>query len=413
MSRLQRQTLPDSSGARRLRRAAIAALVLVAAVLAGGAITHLASGDGSSASSSSAGAFGGQVPSQSGGAASTPARTAASSDLVAAAASEVDSGLVDINTTLADGEGAAAGTGMVVTSNGEVITNNHVISEATKITATDIANGKTYTARVVGYDRTDDVAVLALADASGLSTVKLGNSSTVRVGAATVTIGNAGGVGGTPTAAGASVTALDQSITAGDDLDGSSEQLTGLIEIDGDLQPGDSGGPLVDSSGYVIAMDTAASSSFSFQSSAGQGYAIPIDKVLKIAGEIVAGKASSSIHIGATPELGVLVYTGSTATQGGYGQGYDPYAYGYQGGSSTATPGALVEAAVAGSPAATAGITEGDTITALGGHAVTSADGLTKLMDRHHPGQRVSVTWIDSAGVSHTASVALATGPAD
>src|SRR5207302_6609421 len=96
--------------------------------------------------------------------------------------SNVDPGLVDINTVLGLQRGEAAGTGMVVTSGGEVITNNHVISGATKITATDVGNGKTYTARVVGYDYSRDIAVLQLEGASGLQTVSFGDAGTLKVG---------------------------------------------------------------------------------------------------------------------------------------------------------------------------------------------------------------------------------------
>jgi len=124
---------------------------------------------------------------------------------------------------------------------------------------TDVGNNKTYTASVVGYDRTKDVAVLQLHNASGLTTATLGNSSNASVGEDVVGIGNAGGTGGTPSAVGGTVTALNQSITASDDGDGTSEQLSGLIETNADIQPGDSGGSLVNTSGDVIGMDTAAS----------------------------------------------------------------------------------------------------------------------------------------------------------
>jgi S1-C subfamily serine protease len=315
--------------------------------------------------------------------------------------SRVDSGLVDIDTDLEYQGGAAAGTAMVVTSSGEVITNNHVIAGATSITATDIGNGKTYTARVIGYDHSHDIAVLALRGASGLATVSLGDSSRVRVGQSVVTIGNAGGVGGTPSAADGSIVALNQSITAGDEFDGSVEQLTGLIEIKGDLEPGDSGGPLVNSAGRVIGMDTAASSSFQFESSAGQGFAIPVNDIGSIAKLIVGGHASASIHIGATAFLGVLV--SSAATQNGF-------PFGSQGSSTT---GALVEEVIAGTPAASAGLAGGDVTTALDGQAISSASALTAVMELHHPGDRVQITWQDTAGSQHTATVRLASGPAD
>ena len=138
---------------------------------------------------------------------------------------------------------------MVLTSSGEILTNNHVIAGATSIRVTDIGNGKTYSASVVGYDETLDIAVLQLQGASGLQTISIGNSSTAAIGETVIGIGNAGGTGGTPSAASGAVTALDQSITASDEADGSSEQLANLIEMNADIQAGDSGGPLVNSSG--------------------------------------------------------------------------------------------------------------------------------------------------------------------
>ena len=192
-----------------------------------------------------------------------------------------------------------------------ILTNNHVIDGATSISVTDIGNHQTYTASVVGYDRTKDIAVLQLHNASGLQTATLGNSSNVSVGEDVVGIGNAGGTGGTPSAAGGTVTALNQSITASDDGDGTSEQLSGLIETNADIQPGDSGGSLVNTSGDVLGMDTAASAGTSFQyngqSSGTQGFAIPIDTALSIAKTIEAGSGSSTVHIGETAFLGVEI----------------------------------------------------------------------------------------------------------
>ena len=190
--------------------------------------------------------------------------------------------LVDINSTFGYQSAQGAGTGIVLTSNGEILTNNHVINGATKISVTDVGNGKTYNATVVGYDDSHDIAVLQLQGASGLQTAKIGDSSKAAVGEGVVAIGNAGGTGGTPSYAGGSITALNQSITASDDLDGASEQLHGLIEINADIQPGDSGGSLVNTAGEVIGIDTAASQGYSFQTSGTQGYAIPINEALSI-----------------------------------------------------------------------------------------------------------------------------------
>jgi S1-C subfamily serine protease len=286
---------------------------------------------------------------------------------------------------------------MVVTSSGEVITNNHVIEGATSITATDVGNGKTYTAHVVGYDQTRDVAVIQLVSASNLTTVPLGDSSTVQSGQTVTSLGNAGGTGGTPSAASGSVTALGQSITTSDEADASSESLTGLIEFNGSLQPGDSGGPLVNSSDQVIGMDTAASSDLGFQSSSGQDYAIPINEVLSIGRSIVAGQSSSTIHIGATALIGVEI---SPNAPSGYTD-------------TTPTAGAYVAGVVPGSSAANAGIAAGDTITAFNGQTITSATALTHAKDGLKPGAQVSITWVDGSGNSHTATITLTSGPAD
>jgi S1-C subfamily serine protease len=325
-------------------------------------------------------------------------------------AKRVDSGLVDINVTL-NGNEEAAGTGMVLTSNGEVLTNNHVIEGATSISVTDVGNGKTYGARFVGYDRTSDVAVLRLENASGLQTVSLGKSSGVSSGEAVVGIGNAGGSGGTPSYAGGSVIALDQSITASDQGDGTSENLTGLIETNADIQPGDSGGPLVNSSGKVIGMDTAASAGFSFEqggSSATQGFSIPIGTALKIAGEITSGDSSSTVHVGPTSFLGVSVVSAGGGASGAFGTGGSGFG---QPVPTQTSSGAEIASVVPGSPASQAGLAEGDTITSLGGQSVTSPDLLTTIVENEKPSTSVPLVYVDSSGTRQTVTVQLASGP--
>ena len=330
-----------------------------------------------------------------------------------AIADKVDPGLVDINTTLGYRQEQAAGTGIVLSSNGVVLTNNHVIDGATSISVTDVGNHKTYTASVVGYDRTGDIAVLQLHNASGLQTANLGSSSDVSVGQDVVGVGNAGGTGGTPSAAGGTVTALNQSITASDQGDGTSEQLRGLIETNADIQPGDSGGALVNTSGQVIGVDTAASAGFSFQSSGNQGYAIPINTALSIARSIEAGNGSSTIHIGATAFLGVEVSptgasSGDNGGAGGFG-GLFGGNTGNTGGSSTT--GAAVAGTVTNGPAQEAGLAQGDTITSLGGKTINSPNDLTNAMGIYHPGDKVQVGWSDANGQNHTATVQLTSGP--
>jgi S1-C subfamily serine protease len=317
--------------------------------------------------------------------------------------------LVDVDTTLGYEQEEAAGTGIVLTSSGEILTNNHVIEGATSISVTDIGNGKTYTASVVGYDTTADIAVLQLSGASGLQTANIGNSSDVSVGEGIVGIGNAGGTGGTPSATGGTVTALDQSITASDDGGGLSEQLSGLIETNADIQPGDSGGSLVDSAGQVIGMDTAASDGYSFESSAQssgiQAYAIPINQATSIAKEIEVGTSSSTIHIGATGFLGVEIASnsGEGSASGAFGGAF--------GGGSTSTSGATVAGVITASPAQGAGLAEGDVITSVDGQTVTSAQALTNALDPYHPGNTVTIGWTGSSGQTQTATVQLSSGP--
>ena len=160
-------------------------------------------------------------------------------------AARTDPGLVDVISTLGYQHGTAEGTGMVLTSDGEVLTNNHVVAGSTSVKVRDIGNGKTYTAKVVGYSDTDDVAVLRLAGASGLSTVSLGNSDTVKVAQQVTALGNAEGKEGTPSVAAGTVTSLGNTITAEDSGDGAQEHLTDMIRTNADIEPGDSGGPLL------------------------------------------------------------------------------------------------------------------------------------------------------------------------
>ena len=306
---------------------------------------------------------------------------------------EVDSGVVDVNTNLAYENAAAAATGVVIASSGEVLTNNHVIDGATTIKVRDVGNDKTYSATVVGYDITADIAVLQLKGASELKTVPMGNSSSVKVRAAVTAIGNAGGTGGTPSLATGTVTALDQSITAGDELSETFEQLTGLIEMNASIEPGDSGGPLVNSAGKVIGIDTAASSGFQFQTGVNEGFAIPINTAISIANQIESGHFSANVHPGATAFLGV-----------------DVESMGYFRGPAFIV-GALISGVVPASPAEKAGLVFGDVITKLNGKSITSATALTKAVLAASPGAKVGLSWVDQYGTSHSAAVTLASGP--
>jgi S1-C subfamily serine protease len=280
----------------------------------------------------------------------------------------------------------AAGTGMIISSDGEILTNNHVIEDATSIKVTVQSTGKTYTADVVGEDKTDDVAVLKLENASGLTTVTT-DTDGVSVGDDITDVGNAEG-GGTLVAAAGTVTATNQSITVQSDSGDGTESLSGLIEVSADVVSGDSGGPILDSDGEVVGMATAASSGTTDVT----GYAIPIATAKSIAAKILAGDASSTITIGLPAFLGVEVSSEST---------------------SQGTSGVAIAGTVTDSPAAKAGLAEGDTITAIDGTAVTSADQMTSIIQSHSVGDSITVTYTTSTGTSATATVTLVSGPAN
>jgi S1-C subfamily serine protease len=308
--------------------------------------------------------------------------------------SPIGTGAVVIDTTAGYQGGSAAGTGIVITSSGEVLTNNHVIRGATSIKIVVPGTNHQYTAKVVGYDVAEDVAVLQASGASNLKTTDTAASSTVAVGDAVTAVGNADGAGKLTSATG-SITGVQKSIVVSDDQ-GGTESLSGLIETDAGLQPGDSGGPLLNSAGKVIGMDTAASTGFAFRSAATDGYAIPIGQALSIAQQIESRQPSTGVHVGSTAFLGIEAQAAGVG--GGEGEG---------GGSPS---GALVGGVVSGGPAASAGLSAGDTITAIDRHAVTSSSISSVLLTKK-PGSKVAITYTDQFGASHSVSASLASGP--
>ena len=312
-------------------------------------------------------------------------------------------GVVDIVTTVNYGQGEAAGTGMVLTSSGEVLTNNHVVEGATSIKVTVLSTGRNYAATVVGTSPTNDVAVLQLSGASGLATVDLGDSSSVQVGDSVTGVGNAGNEAGTSAATG-EVTALDQDITASDGSGTDSEQLTGLIMTNAAIEAGDSGGPLYNDRGEVVGIDTAAQTSGRSGVTVA-GYAIPIDTAVAVAEQITSGVDNATIHQGVPAFLGIQT---AQASANGFGQQGDGF-----GAAASDGTGAPVSGVVSGSAAEKVGITAGSTITAVGGTAIASSTDLTSALAGHDPGDRVSVTWTDASGSTHTATVTLGSGPAD
>ncbi len=355
--------------------------------------------------------------------------------------SKVEPGLVLINTTLQYSNEEAAGTGMVINSDGLVLTNNHVIEGATKITATVAGTGRTYPATVVGYDKTGDVALIRLTGANGLRTIPVGNSAAVTTGTQVVAMGNAQGQGSIVPAPG-QVTGLNQTITASDQGGTvSSETLHGMIQTNADVVSGDSGGALASSAGVVIGMDTAGND-VSFQQGSSSGFAIPINTALVVARQIAAGQASSAITIGYPPFLGIFIGSSSSSSpqtqaqqqeqQSGFGDGFGGFGgFGGLGGGGGNTPscytsnanlavpssiapvgsGTLIDGTVCGSPAASAGMTGGAVITAVNGRAVGSPASLTSILAGFHPGTTISVSWVSPSGQRTTSHLHLLAGP--
>ncbi|WP_030172537.1 S1C family serine protease [Spirillospora albida] len=301
-------------------------------------------------------------------------------------------GVVNIDTERALDRTRAAGTGIVLDTSGLVLTNNHVIAGATRIKGTDTDNRRTYRAKVVGYDKTGDIAVIRLTGASGLRPAAFAPADGgARVGDPVTAVGNAGGRGGTPTVVTGRVTALGQTVTARNESDGGAERLSDLIETNAPIRPGHSGGPLLDTAGRVIGMNTAASTGRTAdgrkRKGAHRGYAIPADRVLAVARQIQRGEPSSTVHIGPTALLGVKVRGAARGR------------------------GATVIEVVPDTPAADAGVPVGVTVTALGGRPVDSPATLSALMLAHHPGDSVRLDWTGRDGRPGSVFLRLTEGP--
>jgi S1-C subfamily serine protease len=307
----------------------------------------------------------------------------------------IGTGIVVIDTNLGYENNAAAGTGMVLSPSGQILTNNHVIEGSTAIKVVVPGTTHSYKATVVGYSVSKDVAVLQLENASSLTTVSTADSSALRLGAKVTAVGNAGGTGSFTSATG-TVTGLGKSVSVQDDS-GGTEQLSGLIETNADLQPGDSGGPLLNSAGKVVGMDTAGSEGggrFAAYA-ASDGLAIPINTALTLAKEIETGAGSAIVHIGATPFLGIGVEPVQSL----------PFE------DTGATSGMLVANVVSGGSAAKAGLVTGDVVTAVDGKTVNAESDLQVILLARKPGDKVTIAYTDSTGQASTATATLASGP--
>jgi len=314
------------------------------------------------------------------------------------AAAKVIPAVVDINTVIqtTNSSAEAAGTGLILDSTGDVLTNNHVVDGSISIKVSIQGRSGTYTADVVGVDPADDIAVIHIENVSGLPTVSISDSSGVQVGDAVYAIGNALGLGGSPRVTQGQVTALDQTITASDN-GSDAETLNGMIEMDAEISPGDSGGALANAAGQVVGIITAGSATSFRTTKSTVGYAIPSNTAVNIANKILASQAGNGIFIGPVGFLGVSVQDidAEIAAQLGLNVG----------------SGVLVRGVQSGSPAEQAGIASGSVITAIDGTAISSVKGLGDALHQHKPGDQVKVAWYAN-GSSRTATVTLIAGPA-
>jgi S1-C subfamily serine protease len=288
-------------------------------------------------------------------------------------------GIVDIYTTLGYESGLAAGTGMIVSRSGEVLTNNHVISGATKFKVVDVTTHHRYAATVVGYSVSRDIAVLQLAHAWNLQTVKRGGAIPLHVGMQVVARGNAQGRGGPPKTAKGRIIALHQQIVAQDET-GDSETLNNVIATDAPVVPGYSGGPLENAQNRVLGIVTAGSTS-----GVHRGFAIPIKQALQIVRRIESGKPNATVHIGPTAFLGVVL--------------------------KDVAGGAEVSRILQGKPADQAGLVAGDIIISLNGTTVTSMADVRQAVLSLVPGKTVPIGWKDTNGVAQTGTITPISGP--
>ena len=314
------------------------------------------------------------------------------------AADKVIPAVVDINTVIrtTNATAEAAGTGLILDSTGDVLTNNHVVEGSISIKVSIEGRSTSYTAEVVGVDPGQDIAVIHVEGVSNLPTVTMADSSKLNVGDTVFAIGNALGLGGTPRVTQGQITALDQSITASEN-GSNAETLSGMIQADAEISPGDSGGALANTAGQVIGVITAGEATSFRTTTSNVGFASPSNTAVDIANRILDGDAGNGIFIGPVGFLGVSVQT------------LDPQLAAQLG--LKITSGVVVRGVQSGSPAAQAGITVGSVITAVDGATIDSTQALGDALHQHKPGEQVKVTWY-AGGSSHSATVTLISGPA-
>ena len=270
-------------------------------------------------------------------------------------------------------EASAAGTGIIVTEDGYILTNKHVINGATKVTVV-LDDGTTYeNVEVVATDPLNDVAYLKIKDATGLTPATLGDSKTVSVGQQVIAIGNALGMYQNTVTSGI-ISGTGRSVTASDSSGSSTETLTDMIQTDAAINSGNSGGPLVNAAGEVIGINTATASAENM------GFAIPISSAKGMLAQLIDSGKADRTYLGVysieiTPELAKQYNL--PVEEGVYL--YSPSSY---------------SAIVKDSPAAKAGLKDKDIITKINGVKVGASGSLANLIGEYKPGDTVQLTVI-------------------
>jgi S1-C subfamily serine protease len=290
--------------------------------------------------------------------------------------------VVNLNSVVSDG--FAAGTGMIISSDGDVLTNNHVVADALSLVGQINGTGPKYDAVVLGVDPTADVAVVRLQQVPKLPVIPIDNTGSVAIGDSVTAIGNALGRNGAPAVVTGHVTSLDGQIQTQDPQGNATHDISGTISFDAFVQPGDSGGHLVNAAGQVIGMDTAANAQDALTH---VGFAIPISDAMAIAQQIINGQSSPYIEPGHSGALGIEVA------------------------DARAPLGALVRGVISGRGAYNAGLSSGDVITAAAGLSVRSRQDLFGALEGYLPGDKIVVTWVDVTGTTRSATVTLSSGP--
>ena len=374
-------TMTQPLPVRRPRRAGLTATVVATAVVVGGlagvggaAVYSSLDGEGSSGSSASASPSTSQVV-------DTPDTPAPDGSVEQVAAAVLPS-VVKIN--VSGTEGSGSGSGIILSSDGEILTNNHVAEVAGQngSMSVDFNDGTSAKATIVGTDPLTDTAVIKAEGVSGLQPATIGKSSDLRVGQSVVAIGSPFGLDSTVTSG--IVSALDRPVDVGSDGQGNTTTYP-AIQTDAAINPGNSGGALVDLDGKVVGINASIRTAGSTEGEAGSiglGFAIPMDEVMPVIQQMINGETPTHARLG----ISVADASGQDTT--------------------STTEGARVEEVGSDSTAGKAGLDKGDVITKIDDHVITGADSLVATIRAYRPGDQVTVTYLRD-GQTKTVSLTL------